>query len=494
MISFVFSAVFCTVTATVLAWNQEPHWYIFPVLVCGILIGRDAADWVRGRVSLFDPAGIIGLLGVHFFFLAPLLHATWDIWIPYIDPPAHWRDWLGGMALLNAAGLVLYRVARTRVARARAPQFTATLWQIDPARLAVMAAVGLMVSGAAQAWVYATQGGISGYVESFTQSIGRPGESALGGLGLVFMVSEAFPIVAMIAFAVWARWTGRGRGWITLVLVLTAYFVLKMLFGGLRGSRMNTIYGLVWAVAIIHLWLRPLSKKFIFAGLAFLLVFMYVYGFYKDLGSEVSLVSDPGAMGEYGAELHRTFTGMVLGDLARADIQAFILYRLWDHDEDQQYGWGRTYLGSLALLIPRQIWPNRPLTKVFEGTELLWGRGSYDEDDWVSTYVYGLAGETMLNFGPAAVPFAYLLFGLVVGRLQRFLGRLRPGDARLLLYPFLLILCMSALVLDSEILLFLSFKDGLVAAVVVLLGVRVARSTEVSLVRVPGDRTIARAV
>ena len=351
-----------------------------------------------------------------------------------------------------------------------------------------------MVSGAAQAWVYATQGGISGYVESFTQSIGRPGESALGGLGLVFMVSEAFPIVAMIAFAVWARWTGRGRGWITLVLVLTAYFVLKMLFGGLRGSRMNTIYGLVWAVAIIHLWLRPLSKKFIFAGLAFLLVFMYVYGFYKDLGSEVSLVSDPGAMGEYGAELHRTFTGMVLGDLARADIQAFILYRLWDHDEDQQYGWGRTYLGSLALLIPRQIWPNRPLTKVFEGTELLWGRGSYDEDDWVSTYVYGLAGETMLNFGPAAVPFAYLLFGLVVGRLQRFLGRLRPGDARLLLYPFLLILCMSALVLDSEILLFLSFKDGLVAAVVVLLGVRVARSAEVSLVRVPGDRTIARAV
>ena len=38
-------------------------------------------------MGLFDPAAIIGLLGVHFFFLAPLLHVAWDSWVmPYVSP------------------------------------------------------------------------------------------------------------------------------------------------------------------------------------------------------------------------------------------------------------------------------------------------------------------------------------------------------------------------------------------------------------------------
>jgi len=65
-----------------------------------------------------------------------------------------------------------------------------------------------------------------------------------------------------------------------------------------------------------------------------------------------------------------------------------------------------------------------------------------------------LAGEAMLNFGPIAVPFAYGIFGLVVGILQRFLNTLRYGDTRLLLYPFLVNSCFSILQGDSDNLLF----------------------------------------
>jgi hypothetical protein len=46
-----------------------PHWFIGPVLVCGILIGIDFVDWLRGRMNLFDPVGILGVLGFHAFFL-----------------------------------------------------------------------------------------------------------------------------------------------------------------------------------------------------------------------------------------------------------------------------------------------------------------------------------------------------------------------------------------------------------------------------------------
>jgi len=76
----------------------------------------------------------------------------------------------------------------------------------------------------------------------------------------------------------------------------------------------------------------------------------------------------------------------------------------------------------------------------------------------------------MLNFGPIAVPLAYGIFGLVVGVLQRFLYRLRHGDTRLLLYPFLVNSCFSMLEGDSDNLLFNFIKGGLVPMLVVWVG------------------------
>ena len=78
------SFLFCVLTLAgfLLASEKVEHWFVIPVLLCGVIIGIDAIDWFRGRVGMFDPAGIIGLLGVYFFFLAPLLHVVWDVWLP----------------------------------------------------------------------------------------------------------------------------------------------------------------------------------------------------------------------------------------------------------------------------------------------------------------------------------------------------------------------------------------------------------------------------
>ena len=48
---------------------------------------------------------------------------------------------------------------------------------------------------------------------------------------------------------------------------------------------------------------------------------------------------EEGALAEVGQKLDRTFEGMVLGDLARADVQAFLLYRLSRPDRDYAYAW-----------------------------------------------------------------------------------------------------------------------------------------------------------
>jgi len=252
--------------------------------------------------------------------------------------------------------------------------------------------------------------------------------------------------------------------------VLLGYFLLRIFFGGLHGSRSNTLYALFWAAGIIHFWIRPITRRFVFAGLGFLVLFMYLYGFYKDLGGEALTAFEEGSLNEKSG---RSFQGMLLGDLGRADVHAFLLHRLCKRDSDYRYAWGRTYLGSIALLVPASIWPDRPPNKTKEGTDAEFGAGTYDEGEWSASHVYGIAGETMLNFGPFPVPLAYLLFGLIVGRLRRFLWRLQPGDTRLLLFPLLLISCFSILNSDSDNLLFNFIKDGLVPITAVWIGSRV---------------------
>ncbi len=41
------------------------------------------------------------------------------------------------------------------------------------------------------------------------------------------------------------------------------YFLLKLLFGGLRGSRTITVFGLFWIAGAIHIWIRPVPRKFL---------------------------------------------------------------------------------------------------------------------------------------------------------------------------------------------------------------------------------------
>src|SRR5688572_3196148 len=107
-------SVFGLLAAWAMVVRDVRHWLLFPLFVCGVLTTVDAVRWMRGQLSLFDPVGILGLLGIHFFFLAPLLHITWDMWMAYVDPLSmdDWRKWLGYMAMLNAGCLVIYRITR----------------------------------------------------------------------------------------------------------------------------------------------------------------------------------------------------------------------------------------------------------------------------------------------------------------------------------------------------------------------------------------------
>jgi hypothetical protein len=461
--SFLVSAALCSFTLLVLLAGSDRllHWFVLPVLACGILVGMDAYDWARGRMSLFDPVGIIGLLGLHFFFLAPLLHISWNLLWDVPVPPVDWRVDLGGMAVLNLIGLLIYRGTRDIFVR-RAPQTSPVQWRLNKPVFFFIMPLMLLFTGLLQLWVYASYGGIMGYIAAAT-AYEYP--ERMAGMGIVFLFSETFPILAMMLFAAYANDKPRWQSWPVMIGVMVAFLVLKILFGGLRGSRAEILFALLWGGGILHFYVRPFPRQAVLAGIAFMVAFMYVYGFYKAVGADAfQAIDDPAARAEITESSGRDFKSVLLGDLSRSDVQAFIFDRLWmPHSvtkSDYQYGWGRTYYGALALFVPGAIWSNRPLAKVKEGTEIVYGMGTYEPGETWSSKIYGLAGEAMLNFGILAVPFAFAIWGLVVSLTRRLLMTLKVGDARLLMFPYLVTFCALLLTADSDNLMVYLVQEG----------------------------------
>jgi len=441
--------------------TEFDHWFIVPVYISGVLISADGIRWFRSRpFTLVDPVGIIGVLGFHFFFLAPLLHVHWDYWMRYVAAPDDWRPWLGWMAWINLAGLIVYRAAVARVTYRPVKHKAHNSWVLNEKRFLQLSIVAMVLTALLQLYVYRTYGGVVAYM---TVATDLADQYAMRGMGWLFLLSESFPTIAMMAFVVHARRHPRRYSSVAIALMLLVYLMLLLFFGGLRGSRSNTVWGLFTGVAYIHLWVQPITRRMLIAGMCFLVLFLYAYGFYKGAGIEgLKAVPHSDTRAELADETGRTWQSAILGDLGRSDVQAFVLYRLMKEDRDYDYAYGRTYVGAAAMLIPRQIWPERPPNKVKEGTDALYGQGAYIPETRVASRVYGLAGETILNFGPYVVFLAFGAWGVVVGVINRFTRLWNLNDARYLMVPVLLNFSFLMLISDSDNLTFFMLKRSIV--------------------------------
>lgn len=462
----------CVVLAFSASSYQFNHWFIIPVALCGVVIGIDAFDWIRGRIDLFDPVGIIGIFGLHWFLLAPLLQIAWNHQLLYLPPLEDWRPWLGHMAVLNLIGLVFYRVSRTFLTPFPAKRRQNRVWLINPKTIAVILIVALLATGALQVLIYARFGGVAGYINTFEESVSGNNEG-FAGMGTVFAIAESFPLLLLIVYALLAQKRRSWQSWTVILIVLAAFFVVRIFFGGFRGSRSNTIFAMIWAVGVIHLMIRPVPRRLIFAGIVLGLIFMYILGFYKNAGLDgLRVLEDPSRAAELERTTQRTFGLIVLSDLARADIQAYVLQLLSKSYSDYQYPYGASYLGGILTPIPDSLFPHNFPTKIDLGTQALYGLQVYYAGSQQSSRNFGLAGEALLNFGPLAIPISFIGLGIIVSIVRRWLATWQPGDSRRLLLP-LFILCCAVIVLnDTDNVSVFLMKQGLVPFVVVWLGSR----------------------
>ena len=109
--------------------------------------------------------------------------------------------------------------------------------------------------------------------------------------------------------------------------------------------------------------------------------------------------------------------------------------------------------------------------KMRESSEIRFGEGAF-EAGLVSRFVNGLAGEAMINFGPLGVPPAFLIYGILLAGLHRFVMGLDPGDARVLLAPFAVLLAIVLLASDLDNALWFTCKVAALPALFVYLGTR----------------------
>src|SRR5947209_6426485 len=230
--SALIAALVVVLCAALFAYSSTDfcHWFLIPISVSGLIITMDAVDWIRGRMPLLSPAGILGLYGFHFFFLAPLLHVRWNWWMTGVSPPPDWREWLGYMAILNCVGLVCYRFVRLLVGRSLPKSQQRSYWRIDEQIFWIVTPILLLVAAVCQVLVYISFGGIQGYMDAALNN-----SSAFEGMGWIFMISESTSVLAMFVVIIYARRVN--MSWPQALLTILALFVVQLAVAGLRGSR-----------------------------------------------------------------------------------------------------------------------------------------------------------------------------------------------------------------------------------------------------------------
>jgi hypothetical protein len=436
------------------------HWFVLPLMACGILAGVDIVRWFCGRLDLFDPKTLIACLAFYGFFVAPALNVIWDhygvggdmlLW-------GDWRTWLGAMGCLNASGLLVYRLAHNWTYQKTKP--SPAPWVIDRKRFYRIFFFALCSSIAGLTAFLWQLGGISGMVEAYEAN-------QLAFVGKGWLLVFAWPFAVLSFIVVVFAWTDRRRNFrnhlTTGVLLLGVAGLGHFLLLGWYGSRVATVAALFWMTGILHHRFRRFSPKVMAIGLFSLIAFSYFYGFYKEQKTgSLEMLRSP-AMWLEPTGYQRDIKYLLLEDLARADSNAFMLHNLVKDPTDYDYRWGLTYVGALAILIPTNFWPNRPYFRVDAGTEALWGKTAPTP----SSRLYGISGEALLNFGACGVVPIFAVYGGILGWYRRKAGSWDGLDARTFLAPFFTLLLVTALVCDSDVLVFFAVTQGLLVTVAI---------------------------
>lgn len=409
-----FAALVFSSAGLALFFQKVPAELLVLVTVTGALVGSDAFDALRGRRDIFSPRSLVSVLMVNGFYIAPLLHVIAETYPQYIVLPRDMPLALSNVAMLNLVAALLYFLALRVGASSthvesmsrEANDAPRSLRAISHAALVLgLLSLGVFLLTVLQA------GGPAGWLS--TQFNYR---EDLASSGVLLSLSEPFPTLFMISALAKLKVSKLSQPKLGIAIAVLFVLVVGTTFvtSGLRGSRANLVWPLLSMLVLVHVAFFSLKKRWIVAIALTAIAFAGVYDVYKKTGT--GGVSDLrqgtfATSAEY-EDLEFGPLSLVLGDFSRTGVQAVILDR--SVVDDYSWGWGSTYLGGVLQFVPGVDAADIVPTKSVVATNVLYGEGAADVRDSLTTRIYGLQGEALLNFGPVGfvlvlLPFAALL-------------------------------------------------------------------------------------
>lgn len=435
-------------------------YYIIPLYITSIII---VYYIIPGFIykDFFSPTFIISLTIYHLFIIAPLLHINFNFYYMFFFKKYDvWKSYYNNWASLNLIGVILFYCSLHLFNKIKPliKNKKKNIYDIRTAPFYFITTLFLLFSLVIQLYVYHKFGGILGYIKA-KETIGP---DAFKGLGKFAIIAESFPIIFMFLAVFYYR--NKKLPWVNIFILMFIFILLKILFGGLSGSRSNTIWGLFWCLALIHFFIRKLNIKFITLCTVFIISFMLVYGVYKKYKTDFFYAIENHGISSnnyYNTATDSILLKSILTDFSRADIQSFAIYSQ-SEGYYNKLRYGETYISSLLLFIPNSLLDLE--RKGSPGAELL-----HQQYDKSTSRVLGLQGEFIINFPYYFYPLVFIPIAFFISRLQLIYKNRTEKQLDLLILPFFINIGIILFLSDSDNIAYFILKNGFIPMCIYIL-------------------------
>ncbi|RVU00716.1 hypothetical protein EOD41_12030 [Mucilaginibacter limnophilus] len=444
--------------------NIPFDWYLLPVSVSGVM----SVYQLLYLLHITKQNGLRLPMVFYFYctiwfgcYFAPLLHFALNFWLIFnasLMLPQHWEPYVFIIGILNAVGLVIFILAYRYFYSTSKPGKKVYLL-LSSTKLNYVYLLCL-ISFLFQMFIYSRLGGISGFISTYEA---RGEDQGFAGFGILFIISEFFPIALIFLFYVNAMRNAALQKGSAIAIFLVILFAACIFFGGLRGSRSNTVLTILHACMIMHYFIRKFKVREMVIGTMLLVGFMYVYKFYKQGGSEAVSAYTQGTLDESEEKYNFDIFEMLLTDFARGDIQPYLVYRY--ENSNYQPKMGATYPGGFVHFFPSFIIDKESVTtKKTAATELMYNYNG-EVMGFYTTRIFGLLGEYILNFGYYTAFLVFLPLAFFMAKLDKWVYSLTPGDVRNFIVPLWILFVIFLFNADLDNAIFFFMKRMLMVIV-----------------------------
>lgn len=196
------------------------------------------------------------------------------------------------------------------------------------------------------------------------------------------------------------------------VALFVLFLAVSIVILSFQGQK-STIFIDISAMAVIYnVRRRKITLPEMLIGSSILFIVLMAYHIYKQeylvLGRVVSISSGS----QFWSSTYDFLVQQVFGNFMQLQTMSVLIEGM---PTPLPYQYGFTYIAGLLLLIPRALFPTKPLPSTGIFTEAFWPAAWRDLG---TTLPPGIFGEAYMNFGPIGAVIAGFIAGVVMGRLH----------------------------------------------------------------------------